>query len=216
MNEEPTVQIVQKGFFETRKGQLLLTIGIGVILFVILVFILNYFNVMAPALTGTPLKITLVPENYSFKAGELTFNCPVESIFCGSQKLVKIDNKDTVSYKAASDSAVLDLNQVSNLENIAVLTNKEVGKKYFYESTISKDGRSCQTISYTLPDDAIFTNILDLKSFLEGKRVATLGSKLFEIEGEDANVLIQIRNTPMDTGVPCSLLKKSPEFFKNL
>lgn len=224
--EKPMVQVFNKGFFETIKGKLVLATGAGVMLFVILVVSLNYFDVISSSrlaflpkkatdLSSTPVKITLIPENYGFKAGELTLNCPVESAFCNSQKLIQLDTKDAVAYKAASGSAVLNLSDIATLENIAVLENKQTGRKYFYESSISKDGKSCYTITYTLPDDAIFQNILDLE-FLNNKGAfANLGSQTFKIEGSELNVLIQVRNTPIDPGVPCSLLKKSPEFFQN-
>lgn len=234
----PTVQIVKKDFFQTKVGKIVLAIIVALILFVILVISLNYFDIVSlsglsflpkkhPVDLGTAVSISLIPTNFGFKAGELTLDCPVESSFCKSQKLINLDKKDTVSYnngvvasdavayKAASGSSVLNLTQIKSLENIAVLENKKTNKKYFYESVVSKDNSSCYTISYTLPSDANFTNILDLKTFLEEKKVATLGSQTFKEVGEDVNVLIQVRNTPMDPGVPCSLIKKSPDFFKN-
>ncbi len=224
---KPEVVFKQRNFFQTKKGITLLTTFGGILFFVILVISLNYFDIISPvqlsslpkkpvnySATGTPLKITLVPENYGFKAGDLTLNCPVESSFCPSQKLTNIEQKDTVSYKAASGSAVSNLTPPSSLENIAVTTKKD-GKKYFYESVVAKDGTSCFTIAYTLPQDATFTNILDIGSLLKNQKVATLGSDTFQVGGTDANVLVQIRNTPMDPGTPCSLIKKSPAFFNN-
>lgn len=226
-NPKPDVMVKQKNFFQTRSGISLITSLGGILLFVILIVGLNYFNIISPvqlaflpkkgvdfSATGTPLKITLVPENYGFKAGDLTLNCPVESSFCQSEKLINLDKKDTVIFKAASGSAVSSLTQIPSLENIAVSANQQTGKKYFYESIASKDGVSCFTIAYTLPQDATFTNILDINSLLKEKKVATLGSDTFQVGQIDANVLIQIRNTPMDPGKPCSLIKKSPEFFK--
>lgn len=213
--EKPTVQIFNKGFFETRKGKAVLLLCISIILFVILIISLNYFKVLSPNVSGTPVKITLVPENYGFKAGELTMDCPVESSFCKSQKLVKVKNADTVGYRAASKSAVVNVNKIPNLENIAVLTNPQTGKKYFYESIVSADGKSCYTIAYTLPQDAIFQNILDLDFLNKKGGFANLGSQTFKIEGGELNVLIQVRNTPMETGKACSLIQKSPDFFKN-
>src|SRR3990167_7963008 len=205
---KPTYQIVKKGFLETIKGRIIFSICIGLLAFVGLIGILSYFDIISlkppTNLTGQPLKITLLKANYGFKAGELTFTCPVESAFCNSQKLVKIDNKDTVSYKTASGSAVLNLTQIHNLENRAVLTNREKGKKYFYESIVSEDQKSCYTIAYSLPLDATFGDLLNLQSLNKNQPFATLGEQTFEVEGTEANVLIQIRNTPMDPGVPCS------------
>lgn len=212
--DQPTVQIIQKSFFETKKGKAALFLSISTILFVILIVGLNYFDVLSPNASGTPVKITLISENYGFKAGELTLDCPVESIFCKSQKLVNVRNIDTVTYKAASESAVLNLTNVPNLENIAVLTNKQAGKKYFYESVVSKTGDSCYTIAYTLPSDATFQNLLNLEALGKRGTIAQLGSQTFQVANEEANVLIQVRNTPMDPGTPCSLIRKSPEFFK--
>lgn len=215
--DQPTVQIFRKSFFNTKKGKAVLILCISIILFVILIVILNYFNVMskkATSLSYTPVKITLISENYGFKAGELTLDCPVESAFCKSQKLINLRNIGTVGYKAASKSAVLNLTKISHLENIAVLTNKQASKKYFYESVISKDGKSCYTIAYTLPEDVTFQNILNLESFNNKGAIARLGSATFEAANEEANVLIQVRNTPMDPGKACSLIQKSPEFFE--
>lgn len=224
--DQPEVQIIQKSFFQTKKGLTALAIGLAVIIFLILLITLNYFDVLSPAqlaafpkrppsnATSTAVRITLIPQNYGFRAGELTLSCPVDSAFCQSQKLVKVNQANAVVYKAASGSAVLDLNQVGSLDNMAVLTNQKTGKKYFYESTVSKDGKSCYTIAYTLASDATFANLLDLQSFLQNNRIATLGQETFEIEGQTANVLIQVRNSPMDPETPCSLIRKSPEFFK--
>ncbi|MDO8618382.1 MAG: hypothetical protein Q7R49_00390 [Candidatus Daviesbacteria bacterium] len=165
-----------------------------------------------PNLTGTPVKITLTPQNYGFKAGDLTLPCPVQDKFCPSQKLVNINQSSAVSYKAASQSGVLNLTKVQSSQNIAVSENQD-GKKYFYES-VAKDADSCYTIAYTLPSDAVFGSILDSSVLNSGSKIATLGSNTFNIEGQDVNVLIQVRNTPMDPGLPCSLIKKSPDFFK--
>lgn len=223
---QPTVQIIRKSFFQTKKGLTTLATSLALIIFVTLVISLNYFDIISPSqlaflpkrfftnANSNPVSLTLLPQNYGFKAGELTLGCPVDSAFCQSERLVKVNKQDAVSYKAAANSAILNLSQISSLENVAVLTNKDTGKKYFYESVVSKDG-SCYTIAYTLPSDATFGNILDLKTLLMDKRVATLGSETFTVEGEEANVLIQVRNSPLDPGVPCSLIRKSPEFFKS-
>lgn len=222
--EKPTVQILKKGFFETKKGKAIQLLGISIILFVILIIGLNYFDVISnPRLaflpkksaTGTPVKITLVPENFGFKAGELTLGCPVESSFCQSQKLVNLQNIDSVAYTAASGSGVLNLTDIRSLENIAVSENKQSGRKYFYESTISTDGKSCYTIAYALPADATFNNIMNLEFLNQTRSLALLGAKTFRVGDGEANVIVQVRNTPMDAGKACSLLQKSPEFFTN-
>lgn len=212
----PDVPLGQKSFFQTKKGLTILATILGLTIFALLAAFLflskkTFVNLNG---SGTPVKITLIPENYGFRAGELTLNCPVESVFCSSRKLVNLGQKDAVSYQAASGSSVLTLEKVLDLENIAVLTNPKLGKKFFYESVVSKDGKSCYTISYTLPSDASFANLLDLKSINESK-IALLGKETFEVEGETSNVLIQVRNTPQDPGKPCSLLKKGPDFFKD-
>lgn len=219
---KPNVQIIQGNFWVNKKVKIALVFGFIALLSLI---ILNYFNFISlPVLflpkanptnfNTNPVKVTLIPENYGFKAGELTLSCPIESAFCNSQRLININQNSAVSYKAASNSAVSSSLEINSLENIGVLENKKTGKKYFYESTVSKDGKSCYTIAYTLPQDATFKNILDLKTLMEYKKFATLGSQTFKIEGTEANVLIQVRNTPMDAGTPCSLIRKSPEFFK--
>ncbi len=224
--DKPDLPLAQKSFFQTKKGLSVLASILGLIVFTLLIVGLNYYDVVSLSrlpflpkrppvnLSSTPVKITLIPQNYGFKAGELTLNCPVESAFCSSKRLVSIGKKDAVSYKAASGSSVLTLVKLPDLENIAVLTNPALGKKFFYESVVSKDGKSCYTISYTLPSDANFANLFDLKSINESK-IAILGNGTFEVENETSNVLIQVRNTPQDPGKPCSLLKKGPDFFKN-
>ncbi len=210
---KPEVLVKPKNFFQTRAGISLISSLGFILLFIIVVISLNYFK--TTNLSGTPLKITLVPENYGFKVGDLSLNCPVESSFCKSQKLINLSKKDTVTYKAASGSAVSSLITIPSLENIAVSEDRKKQKKYFYESVVTKDGKSCYTIAYTLPSDATFSNILDIDSLLKNKKVATLGSDTFQVGADEANVLIQIRNTPMDPGIPCSLIKKSPAFFNN-
>lgn len=236
-NSEATVQIIKKGSWLTKKRIAILATSTGLIFFVILMIIMNYFDIISSFqlaflpkkttnLSNIPVKITLISENYGLKAGELTLDCPVESTFCKSQKLINLQNidavtynngvvaSDAVAYKAASGSAVLNINKIPDLENIAVLTNQSEGKKYFYESVVSKDGKSCYTIAYTLPDDTTFQNILNLEILNNRGAIAKLGSETFKIANEEANVLIQVRNTPIDPGVPCSLIKKSPEFFQ--
>lgn len=214
-NLEPTVQIVQKSFFQTKKGMAVLALSLAIVIFsIIAIGVLTFLpKNKAVNLTSTAVKITLIPEDYGFKAGDLTLSCPVESAFCQSQKGFSLNNNSQVSYQAASNSAVLNLTKVESLENIAVLENKKIGKKYFYESTVSKDGQSCYTIAYTLPQDATFGDILSLPA-VKNAKIATLGSKTFAIEGDQANVIIQVRNSPIDPGTPCSLIRKSPDFFK--
>lgn len=211
---KPDVPLVQKSFFQTKKGLGVLATILGIVIFALLAAFLFLSKKPPVNLNGTPVKISLIPENYGFRAGELTLNCPVESSFCSSRRLVNLEKEDAVSYKAASGSSILTLEKIPDLENIAVLTNPKIGKKFFYESVVSKDGKSCYTISYTLPSDASFANLLDLKSINESK-IALLGKETFEVEGETSNVLIQVRNTPQDPGKPCSLLKKGSDFFKN-
>lgn len=215
---EPTVQIIQRSFWQTKKGITILAVSLGLVIFLIIFALalnLPFFSKKPDTdLAGFPVKITL-SENYGLQVGELTMNCPVESAFCKSQRLINLRNIDTVAYKAASGSGVLNLTDIATLENIAVLTNKQVGKKYFYESVVSKDGKSCYTIAYTLPADATFQNILNLEILNNKGSIARLGSQTFEAANEGANVLIQVRNTPLDPGIPCSLLKKSPEFFQS-
>lgn len=213
-NPQPTVILAQKSFLQSRLGKIIIVTLLSVGILVTLIFTLNYSNTQPQTSpTDYPVKITLT-ENYGSKVGELTLSCPVESIFCNTQRLINLDNKDTVSYNASPGSAVLNIIEIPNLENIAVLEDKKMGKKYFYESVVSKDFKSCYTIAYVLPEDALFENILDLKTLVEKKRIATLSSQTFKIEGEEANVLIQVRNTPMDPGIPCNLIRKSPEFFQ--
>jgi len=223
--DKPTVLIMQRSFFKTTKGKTILATIIALVIFAILAIGLNYLDIISIAnlpflpkrplvdLTGVPVNITLTPQNYGFKAGSLTLSCPVDNTACPSQKLVNLNGSSAVTYKAASQSSVLNVSEVSNLENIGVSENKKTGKKYFYESVV-KDQNSCYTIAYILPDDAVFGAILDLPILNAGSKIATLGSKTFQIEGENVNVLIQVRNTPMDPGIPCSLIKKSPDFFK--
>lgn len=211
MDDKPTV-IIQKNFFQTIKGRLLiLTLVITVLGGVTLG--LKYFK-FKTNFTSTPVAITLVPENFGFKAGDLTLDCPVDSNFCKSQKLIKIAKKDIVSYKTASGSAVINLSKLKSLDNIGILSNIKTQKKYFYESTISNDGKSCYTIAYTLPLDATFQNILDLGALNKKSGFAILGSQNLQVNNEESNVLIQVRNSPIDPGVPCSLIKKNPDFFK--
>lgn len=208
---EPTIVIAKKNFFQTKKGLSIMITALAVAIFLGVWFVLN----PKTNLTGTPIKITLLPENYGFRAGELTMDCPVESAFCSSQKLVSVNKADAVAYKAASGSAVLNLKEVPSLENIAVLTNTQTNKKYFYESVVSSNGKSCYTIAYTLPSDATFGDLLSLPGGGSDTTIATLGAQKIQVNGEESSVIIQVRNTPMDPGVPCSLIRKSPEFFTN-
>lgn len=198
------------------KGKLiLLLVALGIILIPLLAWFyvnLNKPSSLPPNSTGTPVKITLIPQSYGFKADDLTLACPVQSEFCPSQKLININKASAVGYKAASQSSILNLVKIPNSQNIAVSENQD-GKKYFYES-IAKDKNSCYTIAYTLPSDAVFGSILDSSVLNSGSKVAFLGSNTFNVDGQDVNVLIQVRSTPMDPGLPCSLIKKSPDFFK--
>lgn len=222
---EPTVQIVRTGFFTTKKRITVFATSLSIIILVILVIILNYLDIVSlsqlqflpkkfPAnAVGTPIRLTLIPQASELKAGDLTLNCPVESAFCKSQKLINLNKQDAIFYKAAAGSTVSASLKIPSLENIAISIENS-GKKYFYESVISKDGSSCYTIAYTLPSDAVFGNILSLP-FLDSLAVATLGTKILSVEGNEGNLIIQVRNTPMDPGTPCSLIKKNPEFFKS-
>lgn len=213
---QPTVVFAKKNFFQTKKGISIAITALAVVIFSGIVFVLNFQGTAIfpkTNLTGQPIGITLLPENYGFRAGELTLDCPVESIFCSSQKLISLNAFDAVSYAAGSDSTVLNLKEVPSLENIAVLTNLQTSKKYFYESVVSSDGKSCYTIAYTLPADATFGDLLSIPGRSDAT-IATLGSEKILINGEESSVIIQVRNTPMDPGVPCSLIRKNPEFFK--
>lgn len=221
----PNVQIAERNFLTTRMGKITLGIVVFLIIAFILAGILNYFNLISPPFLhflpklfsvsnkSTPVDLAILPQTYSIKAADLILKCPVDKADCKSADLVKAKETTLVSYDAAIQSLVSNLIKVPSLENIAVLFNREAGKKYFYESTISKDAKSCYTIAYTLPEDASFGDLLSFPRVTENMSVATLGSKKIKINGQEANVVIQVRNSPIDPGVPCSLLRKSPKFF---
>ena len=217
---------IKKSFFQTKKGQSVLAAALAVILFTLIALGLNYFNLInlsrltflpkkgPVVLTGTAVNISLLPQNYGFRVGDLTLNCPLQSTFCNSQKLTSINKADVLLYKANPGASVSASIKVPDLANIAVGEDKGKGKKYFYESVVSKDGASCYTISYTLPSDATFGDILSLPNMEKAQVFAILGKNTFTVGRNEANVLVQVRNTPIDHGIPCSLIKKSPDFFK--
>jgi hypothetical protein len=121
---------------------------------------------------------------------------------------------DAIIYRAASGSAVAPPTQIPSIENIALVFDEKNNKKYFYQSYLSKDVRSCYTLSYTLGGDASIANILAPEIINKTGTIATLGNTTFIIEKEEANLMIQVRSTPLEKGEnPCSLQKKPAEFF---
>lgn len=210
--EEPTV-FLHQSFLKTKKGKIILVAIIAVLILTILATKFSYlFKKTVSNPLGTPVKITVAPDN-GFKAGNVTFPCPAESAACSTQQLVDFGNSSAVIYKTSSGSGALNVAKLADLENIAVSQDQKTGKKYFYES-VAKDADSCYTIAYTLPEDAMFGAIRDPKILETASEIATLGPKTFQYGGKDTNILIQIRETPLDQDGTCSLLKRSPDFFK--
>ncbi len=221
---KPDVKYKQASFFETKKGKVTIGSSILIIILFILTLISNYSGFIAlPFLPqsdttkyGKSVPIKLDSTTFGFSAGELVLKCPVDTAACNTQKSQSFESKSILTYKAPVATKIYASGQIKNSQNIAVSEDTQAGKKYFYESVASKDGKSCYTIAYTLPSDAKFGNILDLNALLTDKKIATLGNQTITINNEEANVLIQVRNTPIEEGVePCSLLTKSPEFFKS-
>ena len=166
----PKVEIVSNSFLQSTQGKLITIIGISILLFILVIIILNYLRVISltqlsflpkksVSTTSKLIEVPITPEAEGFRAGELTFKCPLESKFCSSSKLQNTNSSYSISYKASSSSAVLNITKIPSLDNIAVSVDEKAGKKYFYESVLSKNTSECYTILYTLPYDAVFANI---------------------------------------------------------
>lgn len=201
------------------RQNFLASFGIKIAAMILLIFLagllLNYFHVISLPLPRQQSRKIIPPqlsENYGFKTGNLTIPCPVQDIFCASQNLFQFESGQAVGYKTDPNSPVFSHVNVKSLDNIAVLDSPQTNKKYFYESIFSQD--SCYTIVYTFPADATFGDITSLPFSTSQKILAILGIEFFAVDGQNLNVIIQVRNDPVDTESQCSLIKKHPDFFK--
>lgn len=206
MNEEPEV-IVQKSFFQTTKGKLVI-LALAILVLSAVIFGIKFLpkaskNTVSNITNLVPITLT---DNHGFKAEELNLPCPVEPNSCSSQKLVKVNNSSVVTYKLASQSAVLNLVKVLK-ENIAVSAEKQAGKKYLYTSVPSAKGDKCYIVAYALPLEATIGNILSFPLLEENKAIAAVDP--------NSDITIQVRSSSLDPKTKCSLTDKSPEFFKS-
>lgn len=202
MDGEPEV-IIQKSFFQTTKGKAILVLGILLVAGGALGITVLFRS--RPSSETSAVQIT-PSANYGLSFKELTLSCPVESLYCSSQQLVKIKGESATTYQVASQSAVLNLVNVPK-ENIALGRDKQTGKKRFFTSTPSVKQDKCYIIFYTLPQDATIGDILSLPIFEQNKPIA--------IVNPNSEIAIQVRSSSFDPQRKCSLERKSPDFFKN-
>lgn len=170
----------------------------------------DHFNLPTPS-SKSPGLIKNIQELNSVSQ-KLNLNCPVDNQFCNTKKDLTFDNGAAFTYQAASGSSVMTNLKIMGPNNIALLYNQQTGEKKFFESTL-KDN-SCYTVIYTIPSDAVFANILDVPINLVQRVIATLGSKLLDVDGQNVNVIVQVKQTAPDLSGTCDLSNQSPEFFQ--
>lgn len=201
---EPEVFIARQSFWHWAKNHKILLTGMILITVVGIFGSLIYFkSIDAPNLK--PVSISAIPK-------ELNLKCPVESKYCSSEQVLNASGGSVFGYRADAGSTVTNSTKTLNLDHIAIIDDKKSNQKYFYISTI--DGDNCYTVKYTFPADAIFEDVLSIPFGNTGKIIATLGSKLLNINSQEVNVILQVLNSPIDPVTQCNLAKKSPEFFK--
>lgn len=180
---KPTVELAQKRFWQTKKGVAALASPLALVLFIILMVILNYLDVIFLPLSSLPKKLSL--------------SCPIKDQNCQQNTPVNLDNKTAAGYKLATASAVIN-------------TVKAVDHKTFVLAPFGKEdpiglnqsfilGNTCYTITYTLPFDSKIASLEKLPLSL-GTQLISIGSESIKLNNLDLNLILQVQKRPLGEG----------------
>lgn len=180
---QPTVQIIKKSFFQTKKGISILVVGCAVTIFIILLITLNYFQFIFLPLSSLPQKMTL--------------NCPLLNQDCSQSQSVKLNDKPAIGYQLPPQSKVINPTKISDIRQFILPPFEKNSPIGINQSFIV--GNTCYTITYTVPYDANIAtvNILPLSI---GAQIITLGSQVIKVEDKDLNLVLQLQKRPLESG----------------
>lgn len=179
---EPTIQIVKRGFWLTKKRLTILATLIGLISFVILMITLNYFDIIVPFIS-LPQKLLIA--------------CPIAGQNCTQPTPIKFNNQPAAGYKVASKSAVLNPIKIVDTKQFVLPPFRQEDPVGLNQSFILGD--SCYTITYTVPYDAQIAQITKLP-LNKSSQIITLGSESIKINNQDLNLILQIQKRPLENG----------------
>lgn len=182
---KPTEIFITKGFFETAKGKTLLATILGIIISVILMITLNYYEVIF-------LPLSFLPE-------KLAIPCPIQGQTCNKSdtKVVNFNQKIAIALKVTPATKIVNPVQVVDSRQFILppyTKNDPIGLN---QSFIM--GNICYTLTYTVPNDSNISRVqlLPLKS---GAQLITLGSEIIKLGKDNLNVLLQLQKRPLGSG----------------
>ncbi len=192
-NSQATVQIVKKSFFINKKRLTILATVIALISFVILMIIMNYFDIIS----------SLV-----FPSQKLLINCPIAGQTCNQTTAIEFNNQPAAGYIVASKSAVLSPVKIVDTRQFVLPPFRQEDPIGLNQSFILGD--SCYTITYTVPNDAKIAQITKLP-LNKSSQIITLGSELIKINNQSLNLILQIQKRPLEKGK--TDLEKCPVYY---
>ena len=197
---------------------------LGILFFVIVFLVLNYFNIIIlskaiPALSFLPHRpiiqqtpaITQPPtqpnnnSNIEIIEEKLSINCPVSKEFCSSGKITQYTGGPALTYTIASGSSVTNGTEVANENDIELFLNDLTKTKtLFVSKTI---GGSCFIITYIFPNDV---EIPTFQSFplTTGQQLTTMTNSKLKTE-EEPNLILQFRKYTISPEKSCAIKDNS-------
>lgn len=208
--------------FEQKKNALLegVEFGLGGILlgigtFFLMLFVLNYFNIVSLSQvfpnqlswlphrgvpSGTPP--TPIQSGPTPTPTKLSLSCPVQKEFCNTSKITKYKGDPALAYNIASGSSILNAAQIKNSDDFDIFENPVRNTKLLYAST--QAGNTCYMISYIIPPDSTF-NVGGSFPVSVGQDIGSVSaSTLSTDEGTTANLILLVKRIT-DPQVQCTV-----------
>ena len=179
--DKPTVQIINPHFWQTKKGLSFLAASLALIIFVILLILLNYLDIL------------LLP--FGFLPQKLIISCPIKNADCGKNQTITLNNYPAIGYKVASSSSIVTPIKIVDTKQFASSPFRKEDPIGLYQSFILGD--NCYTITYTVPYDSDIAKITKLP-LNSGTSIINLGSESIQISSQSLNLILQIQKRPVN------------------
>lgn len=184
----------QTNFFQTKPG-LIVTGIISVLILIVLVIILNYFNILSLSKQAgktnlSTIKPILNSQDFSFKIDNLFFPCPAPKEFCESGLLSTFKGNPAISYNLDPGKIILSAVDINDDKEIELLQNDIEKTKTLLIS--SQSGQDCYTIFYTVPADSQFNNF-DKFPIKSGQILGLMGQEKISTGSAQGNLVVRVK-----------------------
>lgn len=187
------------------------------VIFVIILGALNYFNILSLSRLYPTLFGSLPQQNPIKFSKQSVWNCPVSRDFCSKGEKIIYNGNPAVAYKLPVGSFVYSINSVEDSLKFYVNAKDQSAPIGLYQSNIIED--SCYRVTYTMGSDSTISKF-DLFPLFRKTQLAIIGKSNVDVKTPSKNLIVQIQKSkiyPKDSGKPvfikCSVKYVKPNQF---